>query len=150
MQILWHHAHIAPPDKLYISHLPAHFSSPMMSNAWCSNVQVKALEPNSWYVFRVSAASDAGPSEWSHTASYCTATAPPGACPPPSAVAAGFGALQVHAHLDSHSLCNTPDPAVAPYMSPHAGRDRQLQLEQVLVCRPLPKLGVSSLAACMV
>ena len=75
---------------------------------------MKALEPNSWYVFRVAAASDAGPSEWSHTASYCTATAPPGACLPPSAVAAGFGALQVGA--------DTSDPRRCPHTY-RAGRD---------------------------
>ena len=67
-------------------------------------VQVKGLEPNSWHVFRVAAASDAGPSEWSHTASYCTATAPPSACPPPSATAAGFGALQVQLDTISKML----------------------------------------------
>ncbi len=71
---------------------------------------MKALEPNSWYVFRVAAASDAGPSEWSHAASYCTATAPPGACPPPAALAAGFGALQVWSGTDPHSVWDDMDP----------------------------------------
>ncbi len=98
--------------------LSADISSPMMTSAWRADLQVKALQPNSWYVFRVAAASDAGPSEWSHTASYCTATAPPGACPPPSAIAAGFGALQVRADTDIHSTSKSSGPTLFPSQLP--------------------------------
>lgn len=58
-------------------------------------LQIKALESNSRYAFRVRAASCAGASDWSPVVAFSTAATTPSACAPPTATATAFGTLQV-------------------------------------------------------